>query len=140
MHKLQQAFIQHLNCGVIPVPPVSTSDQVAHSASLKSDWVRAAMLIRANTVARGHSCVRSSTIRTLLNLLNHDILPVIPTRGSISASGDLSPLSYVAGLLEGNPAIYCWTGPPEHREIIPASQALASINVEPVVFEPKEAF
>ncbi|KAF1970709.1 putative phenylalanine ammonia-lyase [Bimuria novae-zelandiae CBS 107.79] len=139
MYKLQQAFIQHLNCGVIPISPVPASDQLAHSASLKQEWVRAAMLIRANTVARGHSCVRSSTIRTLLELLSHDILPVIPTRGSISASGDLSPLSYVAGMLEGNPAIYCWSGPPNNRQIIPASQALSSIGIKPTVFEPKEA-
>ncbi|KAJ4355386.1 uncharacterized protein N0V89_003402 [Didymosphaeria variabile] len=139
MHKLQQAFIQHLNCGVTPVLPVPSSDQVAHSAFLKQEWVRAAMLIRANTVARGHSAVRISTIKTLLNLLSHDILPVIPTRGSISASGDLSPLSYVAGMLEGNPDIYCWIGPVEDRKIVPASAALASVHIKPTVFDPKEA-
>ncbi|KAJ4290382.1 hypothetical protein N0V90_010598 [Kalmusia sp. IMI 367209] len=139
MHKLQQAFVQHLNCGVLSVPPLPNSDQVAHSLSLKQEWVRAAILIRANTVARGHSAVRTSTIKTLLELLSHDIIPVIPTRGSISASGDLSPLSYVAGMLEGNPGIYCWTGPEDDRQIMPASWALASVNIKPTVFEPKEA-
>lgn len=139
MHKLQQAFIQHLNCGVTSVVPEPTSDQVAHSSSLKQEWVRAAILIRANTVARGHSAVRTSTIRTLLKLLSHDILPVIPTRGSISASGDLSPLSYVAGMLEGNSGIFCWIGPSESRRIVPAPQALASVNIKATIFEPKEA-
>lgn len=83
--------------------------------------------------------MRKSTIETLLELLSHDILPLIPTRGSISASGDLSPLSYVAGMLEGNPNIYCWVGPPDDRKIIPASAALAVVNIKPTVFEPKEA-
>ena len=139
MHKLQQALIQQLNCGVTPILPVPSSDQNAHSSSLKQEWVRAAMLIRANTVARGHSAIRISTIETLLELLSHDILPVIPTRGSISASGDLSPLSYVAGMLEGNPHIYCWAGPVNDRRTIPASVALASVQVKPTIFEPKEA-
>jgi phenylalanine ammonia-lyase len=97
------------------------------------------MLIRANTVARGHSAVRKSTIKTLLELLSHDILPVIPTRGSISASGDLSPLSYVAGMLEGNPNIYCWVGLPNDRKIVHAPAALATVNIKPITFEPKEA-
>ena len=139
MHKLQQAFIQHLNCGVISLSPIPVSEQVAHSLSLKQEWVRAAILIRANTIARGHSAVRASTIESLLCLLSQDILPVIPTRGSISASGDLSPLSYVAGMLEGNPAIYCWNGPPRNRQIVPASEALVTAGVRPTVFEPKEA-
>jgi len=139
MHKLQQAFLQHLNCGILPTINVSNGIEVAHSPSLKQEWVRAAMLIRANTVARGHSAVRKSTIETLLKLLTYDIIPVIPTRGSISASGDLTPLSYVAGLLESNPGIYCWAGPSHNRQITSAPQALASVNIEATVFQPKEA-
>lgn len=139
VHKLQQAFLQHLNCGVLPVPSLGGGLADATSSSLKEEWVRAAMLIRANSVARGHSAVRSSTIEALLELLNRDIVPVIPTRGSISASGDLSPLSYVAGVLEGNPRIYCWTGPADNRQIIAASAALQAANIQPTVFEPKEA-
>jgi phenylalanine ammonia-lyase len=83
--------------------------------------------------------VRLSTIFTLLGLLNRNIIPIIPTRGSISASGDLSPLSYVAGMLEGNSDIYCWTGPTDNRRTVPASEALASAGFEPITFEPKEA-
>ncbi|KAF2681789.1 phenylalanine ammonia-lyase [Lentithecium fluviatile CBS 122367] len=139
MHTLQQAFLQHLNCGILPTSPPADSPENAHSSSLKEQWVRAAMLIRANSVARGHSAVRSSTIVTLLELLNREIIPIIPTRGSISASGDLSPLSYVAGMLEGNPGVYCWAGPPGSRHATPASKALASANITPITFEPKEA-
>lgn len=139
MHTLQQSVVQFLNSGVLPTSPPTSSIETAHSPSLKQQWVRAAILIRVNSLARGHSAVRSSTISTLLGLLNRDITPVIPTRGSISASGDLSPLSYVAGMLQGNPGIYCWTGPAEGRRAVPASEALASANFDPITFEPKEA-
>lgn len=137
--KLQQALLQLLNSGVLPLDISSISSGNAHAASLKQEWVRAAMLIRANTVARGHSCVRVSTIKALLTLLNRDIVPIIPTRGSISASGDLSPLSYVAGVLEGNPRIYCWSGPENDRRAVPANEALKIADITPIVFEPKEA-
>jgi phenylalanine ammonia-lyase len=139
MHTLQQSVVQFLNSGVLPISPPTGGIETAHSPSLKQQWVRAAILIRVNSLARGHSAVRSSTILMLLALLNHNIVPVIPTRGSISASGDLSPLSYVAGTLEGNPGIYCWTGPTEDRRAMPASEALSSVNLDPVIFEPKEA-
>ncbi|PVH97512.1 phenylalanine ammonia-lyase [Periconia macrospinosa] len=137
--KLQRALLQLLNCGVLPLDIPQNASENAHSSSLKEEWVRAAMLIRANTVARGHSCVRVSTIKALLTLLNRDIIPVIPTRGSISASGDLSPLSYVAGVLEGNPSIYCWFGTGKDRRAVPANEALAAANITPILFEPKEA-
>lgn len=68
-------------------------------------WVRAAMLIRANSLIRGHSAVRWKLLEQLSGLLEKNITPLVPLRGSISASGDLSPLSYVAGTLIGNPAI-----------------------------------
>lgn len=138
VHMLQQAFLQHLNCGMLPEPSPG-GFETAHSPSLKQEWVRAAMAIRANSVARGHSAVRVSTIEALLELLRLDIVPIIPTRGSISASGDLSPLSYIAGMLEGNPGIYCWIGSGKDRRAIPASEALSFAGQQPIVFEPKEA-
>lgn len=132
MRMLQQAFLQHLNSGILPFDMPTNTNENAHSPSLKQQWVRAAMVIRANSVARGHSAVRSSTIAALLELLNRDIIPVIPTRGSISASGDLAPLSYVAGMLEGNQAINCWIGPPDDRHSIPASEAyVTSVSAPP---------
>ncbi|KAF2005161.1 phenylalanine ammonia-lyase [Amniculicola lignicola CBS 123094] len=140
MHSLQRAFLQHLNCGILPTPSADGRlDLPANTQSvLKEPWVRAAILIRANTVARGHSAVRASTIKTLLALLQKNVVPLIPVRGSISASGDLSPLSYVAAMLEGNPSIYCWIGPPGARQVVPANEALASANIQPIRWEPKE--
>ncbi|KAF2466548.1 phenylalanine ammonia-lyase [Lindgomyces ingoldianus] len=135
MRTLQRALLQHLHCGVLPAPVGSGEP---FSMSLKEEWVRAAILIRANSLARGHSAVRPQIVRSLLALLKHNITPLIPLRGSISASGDLSPLSYIAGALEGNPGIYCWVGPPHSRYLVPATEALASINLLPTVFGPKE--
>lgn len=92
------------------------------------------MLVRSNTIARGHSAVSFHAIETTLALLRNNLTPVIPLRGSISASGDLSPLSYVAGVVTGNPDI--WVRTPS--SIISAKEALQRINVAPITLGPKE--
>jgi len=58
--------------------------------------VRAAILIRINSLIHGNSGIRPETITALLALLNNDIYPFIPSKGSVGASGDLSPLSHIA--------------------------------------------
>ena len=63
--------------------------------------VRAMLAIRVNTLMRGHSGIRASTLQALAELLNHDIVPVIPEKGSVGASGDLAPLSHLAIVLLG---------------------------------------
>lgn len=63
---------------------------------LDDDIVRATMLIRANTLARGRSAVRPLIINLLIEMLNRDILPAIPQMGSLGASGDLAPLAHLA--------------------------------------------
>ncbi len=75
------------------------------NSSMPEAWVRAAILIRANSLASGNSSVRTVLIESLVGLLQKDIAPLIPLRGSISASGDLSPLSYVEGTLQGSPGV-----------------------------------
>lgn len=85
------------------------------STSIPEAWVRAAILVRANTLARGHSGVRLTVIKSLEGLLNQNIIPLIPLRGSISASGDLCPLSYIAGALQGRPGIKVWVDGPRDR-------------------------
>lgn len=92
------------------------------------------MLVRSNTVARGHSAVSFHAIETVIALLRNNLTPIIPLRGSISASGDLSPLSYVAGIITGNPDIYVQTP----SDIISAKEALDRLGIAPIVLGPKE--
>ncbi|HET8619381.1 MAG TPA: aromatic amino acid ammonia-lyase [Acidimicrobiales bacterium] len=94
---------------------------------------RATLLIRANTLARGHSGVRVDVVERLLDLLNAGVTPVIPEEGSVGASGDLVPLSYVAAVVTGRGTVH-------HRGgTRPAAEALAEAGMTPLVLEPKEA-
>ena len=63
---------------------------------LSDDVVRATMALRANALARGNSGIRVATVQTLLEMLEADILPVVPSQGSVGASGDLAPLAHLA--------------------------------------------
>lgn len=73
---------------------------VSHAVGVGPDFdiptVRAIMLIRANTLARGHSGIRLMTINLLLSMLNKGVHPVIPEKGSLGASGDLAPLAHMS--------------------------------------------
>jgi phenylalanine ammonia-lyase len=106
--------------------------------SMPESWVRGTMLIRCNSLLRGHSAVRVNVIKTLLDLLENNVIPLVPLRGSISASGDLCPLAYLAGALEGNPDVRVWTGPHNARRLLTADVALQSLNITPITFGPKE--
>ena len=72
------------------------SHAVGTGPELPAEIVRAMMIIRANTLSKGHSGIRLDTLRLLLSLLNKNILPVIPSKGSLGASGDLAPLAHMA--------------------------------------------
>ncbi|KAF9519361.1 hypothetical protein BS47DRAFT_1482068 [Hydnum rufescens UP504] len=141
---LGKALLQHQAAGVLPFSSkpstvLPLSDPIA-STSMPESWVRAAILIRMNSLIRGHSGVRWEFISALGELLRENIIPVVPLRGSISASGDLSPLSYVAGALIGNPAIRVFDGPAAFgpRRIVPAVKAFRDHGLKHVVFEAKE--
>ncbi|KAL8670444.1 MAG: hypothetical protein Q9168_005025 [Polycauliona sp. 1 TL-2023] len=135
---LQASLLQLQHYGVLAaidkgeVPPRGT---YGRSHAMPSEWVKGTMLVRSNTIARGHSGVSLHVIETIVALLKHGFSPVIPLRGSISASGDLSPLSYIAGAITGSPDIYVDTG----DGIITAEQALQRLNISPIALGPKEA-
>ena len=105
---------------------------------MPESFVRAAMAIRANSLIRGHSAVRWELLECLTALLNNNITPLVPLRGSISASGDLSPLSYVAGVMTGNPAIRAYCGEATHRRVVSAPTALEGSGLQPFELESKE--
>ncbi len=93
---------------------------------------RAAILCRLIGLARGYSGVSRALLEALADLLNRGITPVIPCRGSVGASGDLTPLSYVAACLAGEREVF-------HRgRRVPASRALEVEGLEVYRFEPKE--
>jgi len=97
------------------------------------------MLVRCNSVVRGHSAVSLRVIDVIMKLLRNDCAPVIPLRGSISASGDLLPLAYIAGAVEGSPDISVRIKTGEGHKIVSAQEALAHIGESPITLGPKEA-
>ncbi|KAL8753617.1 MAG: hypothetical protein Q9199_004921 [Rusavskia elegans] len=135
---LQSALLQHQQSGVLSAIDKSSGPQspstYARSHAMPLEWAKGTMLVRANTIARGHSAVSLHVIETIIALLKHNLTPVIPLRGTISASGDLSPLSYVAGAVTGNPDIYVQSS----AGIVTAEQALRKINIAPITLGPKE--
>jgi phenylalanine ammonia-lyase len=110
------------------------------STSMPESWVRASMLIRLSSLVKGASGVQLNTLETLLQILNRDIVPRIPLRGSISASGDLSPLSYIAGVMMGKPSLQCYYGDRSirPRPLVSARKALRDAGIPPVDIQAKE--
>ena len=99
---------------------------------LPRDVVRAMLLLRANTIALGHSGARPEVIDRLLDFLRLGIHPVVPAQGSVGASGDLAPLAHLSLPLIGR-------GQVEIRgRVMPAREALAEAGLEPLVLGPKE--
>lgn len=96
------------------------------------------MLVRCNSNARGHSAVSLPVIESLLRLIENRITPVVPLRGSISASGDLMPLSYIAGAIEGSPDVYVQVQDSDNTRIMNARDALLSTGLEAQTLGPKE--
>lgn len=93
---------------------------------------RAVMLIRANTLAKGHSGVRVELVERLLDVLNAGVHPIIPAKGSLGASGDLAPLAHMALVLAGQgEAIY-------RGERMPGGEALQRAGLQPMTLEAKE--
>jgi phenylalanine ammonia-lyase len=93
---------------------------------------RAVLLVRLNSNIRGYSAIRPILAEKMLELLNHDIIPVIPQIGSVGASGDLTPLSYVAACLMGERQVY-YKG-----NIVSAKEVLEETGIKPIELQAKE--
>ena len=109
---------------------------LSHSAGvgqpLAAPVVRLMLLLKAASLAHGVSGVRPEVIDALLALLNADVLPVIPEKGSVGASGDLAPLAHLAGVLIGVGEAFV------DGVRMPAAQALAHAGLAPLQLGPKE--
>lgn len=94
--------------------------------------VRAMLAIRINTLMRGHSGIRASTLQALAALYNAGIVPVVPCKGSVGASGDLAPLSHLAIVLLGEGEAFLG------GERMAGGEALRRAGLAPVVLSFKE--
>src|SRR5881392_1483220 len=97
-----------------------------------AEIVRTAMLLRANALAKGNSGARIETVELLLECLDRGILPRVPSRGSVGASGDLAPLAHLALPLVGEGEAWY------EGELLPGADALAAAGLEPTHLEAKE--
>jgi histidine ammonia-lyase len=95
---------------------------------------RAMMLLRANSLAKGHSGVRAIIIDTLCEMLNRSVTPFVPSQGSVGASGDLAPLAHLALALIGEGECFDDKG-----QRIPSADALRRAQIKAVVLESKES-
>jgi histidine ammonia-lyase len=116
--ELQLRLLRSHACGIGPPYP--------------HEVVRAAMLTRANSLAKGYSGIRAEVVELLLECLARDLIPHVPSRGSVGASGDLAPLAHLALPLVGEGD--AWVG----SECLPGREALARVGLEPVRLEAKE--
>ncbi len=116
--EMQRNLVRKCGCGTGPTLP--------------ADATRASILIRANCLAKGNSGTRRILIDRLLDLLNLDILPLIPEQGSLGASGDLVPGSYIAAALIGERNVAMG------GEILSAADAWAAHAREPIELDTKE--
>jgi len=108
---------------------------------LGQDLVRAMMLIRANTFAKGHSGVRPELGETLVAMLNRGVTPLVPAKGSLGASGDLAPLAHLAAAIcvppDGGPQAD--VGRAWHQgELLSAEEAMRRAGIPRLVLEAKE--
>ena len=109
-----------------------TTHAVCVGKPFAEDVVRAMLVIRINTLMRGHSGIRVATLRALAALLNSGVVPVVPEKGSVGASGDLAPLSHLAiVLLGGGEAFY-------QGERLPGAEALERVGLAPIRLSFKE--
>ncbi|MES2207047.1 MAG: histidine ammonia-lyase [Pseudomonadota bacterium] len=108
------------------------SHSVGVGALLDNAVTRLIIAMKVGSLARGYSGIRASVIDTMIALYNADIMPCIPGKGSVGASGDLAPLAHMTLALmgEGNVSV--------NGNIMPAKEALAHANIQPVTLAAKE--
>ncbi len=108
----------------------------SHSAGvgepLSRETVRGIMALRANSLGRGYSGVRVKLLESLIGLLNEDVVPYVPKKGSLGASGDLIPLAHAGSVLIGEGKAYY------EDDLLPGSEALEEAGLKPVELREKE--
>jgi len=108
------------------------SHAVGVGEAFPEEIVRGAILVRVNSVIRGHSGIRLETVNTLIEMLNKGVYPYVPEKGSVGSSGDLAPLSHMLLVLLGmGEAFY-------DGKRIPGKEAMEKAEVKPIILSSKE--
>lgn len=124
--RIEPGDLEQLQRNVVRSHAVGVGDPLSRAE------VRAMILIRANVLAKGFSGIRPLVAERLCDLLNHGVTPVVPSRGSVGASGDLAPLAHIAQVLIGE-------GEAEFNgNRMPGADALRRAGLEPIVLASKE--
>jgi histidine ammonia-lyase len=152
---LEQQTIYGVNTGFGPLAtqkiPPSDARQLSRNLILSSvvgvgrplaqEVVRAMMLIRANTLAKGYSGIRPLVAQTLIDMLNAGVTPVVPGKGSLGASGDLAPLAHIAIVMSKDPdedhASYSGNAWYLGEQLI-GEEAMKRAGIDRIVLEAKE--
>jgi histidine ammonia-lyase len=113
------------------------SHSMGVDAPFSKNQTRAIMALRANALCRGHSGIRPEVVDKILEFLNQDIIPVIPQKGSVGASGDLAPLSHLALALIGEGEVWGYSSAKVYERISTA-KILQQKQVKPLVLKAKE--
>ena len=108
------------------------SHAVGAGPPLPGEVVRGMLVLLADSLRRGHSGVREQVVELLLGMLERDVVPVVPSKGSVGSSGDLAPLAHVALVLVGEGEADV------EGDRLEGAAALARAGLEPVALEPKE--
>ncbi|MEH7385679.1 histidine ammonia-lyase [Bacillus sp. JJ1521] len=124
--EIKKADIEKLQLNLLRADAVGVGDP------LPREVVRAIMTLRANALIKGFSGIREETLNLLIDLINKGVHPVIPSKGSVGASGDLAPLAHMAIVLIGE-------GKAEFEgNVYPGAEALKMAGLEPVRLQAKE--
>lgn len=116
--ELQRNLILSHSCGV--------------GEPFSNEVVKAMIILRANALMKGHSGIRPEVIRLLVELVNQNVTPLIPSQGSVGASGDLVPLAHMSAVLIGEGQAFY------QDQLYPARKALERAGLSPITLEAKE--
>lgn len=116
--ELQRNLILSHSCGV--------------GEPFSGEVVKTMIILRANALMKGHSGIRPEVIRLLVELVNQNVIPVVPSQGSVGASGDLVPLAHMSAVLIGEGEAYY------RDQRLPGAKALERAGLAPVQLEAKE--
>ncbi len=129
--KFSDVTITHDECKLLQKNLIVTH-AVGAGDPFAREVVRGMMLLRVNNLAKGFSGTRLVVVQTLIDMLNHGVVPVVPQKGSLGASGDLAPLSHMVLPMLG-------LGVAEYKgEVMPGAEAMKKAGIEPVELVAKE--